>query len=86
MFSIPGPRLDPCRARWLAQDVQVDWGCLGQALQEAVNLFNVESHVGFTLPAAQHQVIHFLGTGAWSLEHAALGNALDNLQEETNKK
>lgn len=66
-----------------AQYVQVDGGGLGQALEHAVDLLDVQPHVGLPLPAAQHQVIHLLGTGAGSLQHSALRDAFNHLQETT---
>lgn len=66
-----------------AQDVQINrWG-LGQALEQIVNLFNVESHVRFTLPAAQHQVVHLFGAGTRPLQNPALCDTLDHLQGES---
>lgn len=64
-----------------AQYVQVHgWG-LGEALEHAVDLLDVQPHVGLPLPAAQHQVVHLFRTGAGPLQHAALGDALDHLQD-----
>lgn len=45
-----------------------------------MDLLDVEPHVGLPLPAAQHQVIHLFRTGARSLQHPALGDALNHLQ------
>ena len=47
-----------------------------------MDLLDVESRVGLSLPAAQHQVVHLLGAGAGSLQHPALGDALDHLGTE----
>jgi len=44
----------PILANGSAQDVQVNRRCLGQALEQIVDFFDVESHVGLPLPAAQH--------------------------------
>lgn len=66
-----------------AQYVQVDGRGLGQALEHAVDLLDVEPHVGLPLPAAQHQVVHLLGTGARPLQHTALRDALDHLRGAT---
>lgn len=65
-----------------AQDVQINRGGLGQALEQIVNLLNVESHVRFTLPAAQHQVVHLFGAGTRPLQNPALCDTLDHLQRE----
>lgn len=65
-----------------AQYVQVDRRGFGQALEHAVDLLDVQPHVGLPLPAAQHEVVHLLGAGAGPLQHAALGDALDHLQGE----
>lgn len=65
-----------------AQYVQVDGRGLGQALEHAVDLLDVQPHVGLPLPAAQHEVVHLLGAGAGPLQHAALGDALNHLQGE----
>lgn len=46
-----------------AQYIQVDGRGLGQVQEQAVDLFDVQSHVGLPLPATQHQVVHLLGTG-----------------------
>lgn len=44
-----------------------------------MDLFNVESHVGLSLPAAQHKVVDLFGAGPGALQHPALGDALDHL-------
>lgn len=64
-----------------AQYVQVDGRGLGEALEHAVDLFDVQPHVGLPLPAAQHQVIHLFRTGTRPLQHTALGDALNHLQD-----
>lgn len=64
-----------------AQNIQVDRRGLGQILEQAVDLFDVQSHVGFSLPAAQHQVVHLLWTGTRPLQHAPLGDTLDHLHK-----
>lgn len=46
-----------------------------------MDFFDVESHVGLPLPAAQHQVIHLFGASTRSLQHPTLCDALDHLQE-----
>lgn len=50
-----------------------------------MDFFDVEPHVRLPLPTAQHQVIHFLGACARSLQDSALSNALNHLQEITKK-
>lgn len=62
-----------------AQYVQVHRRGLGEALEHAVDLLDVQPHVGLPLPAAQHQVVHFFRTGAGPLQHTALGDALNHL-------
>lgn len=47
-----------------------------------MDFFNVETHVWLSLPAAQHQVIHFFRTGPRALQHPALGYTLYHLQSE----
>lgn len=47
-----------------------------------MDFFDVKSHVGLPLPAAQHQVVHLLGTGPGPLQHPALGDTLDHLRGE----
>lgn len=64
-----------------AQYVQVHRGGLGEALEHAVDLLDVQPHVGLPLPAAQHQVVHLFRTGSGPLQHAALRDALDHLQD-----
>lgn len=65
-----------------AQYIQVHrWG-LGQVEEQTVDFFNVETHVWLSLPAAQHQVIHFFRTGPRALQHPALGYTLYHLQSE----
>lgn len=64
-----------------AQYVQIHGRGLGEALEHAVDLLDVQPHVGLPLPAAQHQVVHLFRTGAGPLQHAALGDALNHLQE-----
>jgi len=44
-----------------------------------MDFFDVEPHVRLPLPTAQHQVIHFLGTCARSLQDSALSDALNHL-------
>jgi len=46
-----------------------------------VDLLDVQPHVGLPLPAAQHQVIHLFRTCTRPLQHSALRDALDHLQE-----
>lgn len=68
-----------------AQYIQVyRWG-LGQIEEQTVYFFNVESHVRFSLPAAQHQVIYFFRTRPGALEHPALGYTLYHLQRKKDK-
>lgn len=64
-----------------AQYVQVYGRGFGQALERAVDLLDVQPHVGLPLPAAQHQVVDLLRTGAGPLQHSALSDALDHLEE-----
>ena len=64
-----------------AQYVQVDGRGLGEALEHAVDLLDVQPHVGLPLPAAQHQVVHLFRTGAGPLQHAALRDALNHLRD-----
>lgn len=64
-----------------AQYVQVYGRGFGQALERAVDLLDVQPHVGLPLPAAQHQVVDLLRTGAGPLQHSALSDALDHLGE-----
>lgn len=45
-----------------------------------MDFFDVKSHVGLPLPAAQHQVVHLLGTGPGALQHPALGYTLYHLR------
>lgn len=71
----------PILANGSAQDVQVNRRGLGQALEQVVDFFDVESHVGLPLPAAQHQVIHLFGASTRSLQHPTLCDTLDHLQE-----
>lgn len=63
-----------------AQYVQVHRRGLGQALEHAVDLLDVQPHVGLPLPAAQHQVIHLFRTSAGPLQHPALRDALNHLR------
>lgn len=49
-----------------------------------MDLLDVQPHVRLSLPAAQHQVVNLLGTGARPLQYTALGDALNDLQEATN--
>lgn len=46
-----------------------------------MDLLDVQPHVGLPLPAAQHQVVDLFRTGAGPLQHAALGDALNHLQD-----
>ncbi len=71
----------PILANGSAQNVQVNRRGLGQALEQVVDFFDVESHVRLPLPAAQHQVIHLFGARTRSLQHPALCDTLDHLQE-----
>lgn len=50
-----------------------------------MDFFDVKPHVGLPLPTAQHQVIHFLGARARSLQDSALSDALNHLQEIVRK-
>lgn len=50
-----------------------------------MDFFDVEPHVRLPLPTAQHQVIHFLGACARSLQDSALSDALNHLKEITSK-
>lgn len=68
-----------------AQYVQVHRRGLGEALEHAVDLLDVQPHVGLPLPAAQHQVVDLFRTGAGPLQHAALGDALNHLQGDSNE-
>lgn len=65
-----------------AQYIQVNGRGLGQVEQQTVDLLDVESHVRLSLPAAQHQVVHFFGTGPRALQHPALGYTLDHLESK----
>lgn len=63
-----------------AQDVQVDGRGPRQVVEQGVDLFDVEPHVGLALPAPQHQVVQLLRTGTGSLQDATLRDALDHLR------
>lgn len=64
----------------LAQDVQVDRRGFSHGEQDLLHVLNVQSLLRFPLPAAQHDVIHLLGTNARPLQNPALGDALNNLR------
>lgn len=63
-----------------AQYIQVHRRGLGQALEHAVDFLDVQPHVGFPLPAPQHQVVYFLRTGAGPLQDSTLCDTLNHLQ------
>lgn len=65
--------------RALAQNIQVDRRCLGQVLKEGVDALDVLPHVGLSLPAPQHQLIHLLGACSRSLQDSALSDAFYHL-------
>lgn len=62
------------------QYVQVHGRGLGEALEHAVDLLDVQPHVRLPVPAAQHQVVDLFRASTGSLQHAALCDALDHLQ------
>lgn len=68
----------------LAQDVQVDRRGFSHGEKDLLNVLNVQSLLRFPLPAAQHDVIDLLRTDPWPLQDTTLGDALDNLQRESN--
>lgn len=65
----------------LAKDVQVDWCGLAQSMKDLVDLLDVEPLLRFSLPAAQHDVVNFLGADSRPFQNSALGNALNDLKE-----
>lgn len=62
------------------KDVQVDRRSLPQGLQDLIDFLDVQPLLGFPLPAPQHDIVHLLGAHAGPLQHAALGDALDDLR------
>lgn len=64
----------------LAQDVQVDGRVLDQGQQAAVDVLDDHPLLGLALPAALHQQVHLLRTGARPLQLPALSDALDGLK------
>ena len=64
----------------LAQDVQVDWRSFSHGEQDLLNVLNVQSLLRFPLPAAKHDVVHFLRTNPRPLQNPALSYTLNNLQ------
>lgn len=78
-------RVHTTNAGGSAQYVQVHGRGLGEALEHAVDLLDVQPHVRLPVPAAQHQVVDLFRAGTGSLQHAALRDALDHLQEERGK-
>lgn len=75
----PSPVLPPP----LAQDVQVDRRGFPHGEEDLLNVLNVQPLLRLPLPAAQHDVVHLLGTNPWPLQNPTLGYALDNLQRES---
>lgn len=67
----------------LAQDVQVDRRGFPHGEKDLLNVLNVQPLLRLPLPAAQHDVIHLLGTNPWPLQNPTLGYALDNLRRES---
>lgn len=63
----------------LAQDVQVDWRSFSHGEQDLLNVLNVQSLLRFPLPAAKHDVVHFLRTNPRPLQNPALSYTLNNL-------
>lgn len=76
----PSPVLPPPP---LAQDVQVDRRGFPHGEEDLLNVLNVQPLLRLPLPAAQHDVVHLLGTNPWPLQNPTLGYALDNLQRES---
>lgn len=66
----------------LAQDVQVDRRGFPHGEKDLLNVLNVQPLLRLPLPAAQHDVVHLLGTNPRPLQDPTLGYALDNLQRE----
>lgn len=64
----------------LAEDVQVDRRGFSHGEKDFLNVLNVQSLLWFPLPAAQHDVVHLLGTNPWPLQNPTLGYALNNLR------
>lgn len=79
-------RVHTTNAGGSTQYVQVHGRGLGEALEHAVDLLDVQPHVRLPVPAAQHQVVDLFRAGTGSLQHAALRDALDHLQEERGGK
>ena len=51
-----------------------------------MDFLDVESHVRLSLPAAQHQIVHFFRAGPRALQHPALGYTLYHLQRKKNRQ
>lgn len=65
----------------LAKNIQVDWCDFRQSMKDFIDVLDVQPLLRFSLPAAKHNVINFLGTDSRPLQDSALGDALNDLKE-----
>lgn len=66
----------------LAENVQVDGGCLGQGLEPAMDVLHALPLLRLPLPTALHDIVDLRRAGSGPFQLPALGDALNGLWGE----